>query len=111
LFVSVALLASACGEASYEGSSGDFTSTSSTPSREDALEDARADLDGTSYQDNFGNLDCTQDCSGHDAGYEWAQDNEIEDEADCGGNSWSFEDGCRAYAEELESRTADYLEE
>lgn len=43
---------------------------------------------------------CTEDCSGHDAGYEWADENGIDDPDDCGGKSWSFEEGCRAYAEE-----------
>jgi hypothetical protein len=43
---------------------------------------------------------CTYDCSGHDAGYEWAEDNEIEDPDDCGGNSQSFIEGCESYAEE-----------
>ena len=43
---------------------------------------------------------CTQDCSGHDAGYQWAEDNGITDPDDCGGNSQSFIEGCQAYAEE-----------
>jgi len=43
---------------------------------------------------------CTVDCSGHDAGYNWAQENGIDDPDNCGGNSWSFEEGCRSYAEE-----------
>lgn len=43
---------------------------------------------------------CTQDCSGHEAGYQWAEDHDIDDPEDCGGNSESFIEGCRAYAEE-----------
>jgi|GEM_PF-2287285 len=43
---------------------------------------------------------CTQDCSGHEAGYEWAEDNGITDMDDCEGNSQSFIEGCQAYAEE-----------
>lgn len=43
---------------------------------------------------------CTVDCSGHDAGYTWAEDNEVEDPDDCGGNSQSFIEGCESYAEE-----------
>ena len=43
---------------------------------------------------------CTDDCSGHEAGYRWAQEQGITDPGDCGGNSQSFEEGCRAYAEE-----------
>ena len=43
---------------------------------------------------------CTEDCSGHEAGYDWADRKGIEDPDDCGGNSNSFVEGCRAWAEE-----------
>jgi|YNPMSStandDraft_1061717.scaffolds.fasta_scaffold23882_2 hypothetical protein len=43
---------------------------------------------------------CTEDCSGHEAGYEWAEEHDITDPDDCGGNSQSFIEGCQAYAEE-----------
>lgn len=46
--------------------------------------------------------DCTEDCSGHDAGYEWAEENDIDDTSDCDGNSNSFNEGCEAYVEENE---------
>jgi hypothetical protein len=48
----------------------------------------------------FGGYDCTEDCSGHDAGYEWASDNDISSTDDCGGNSDSFIEGCMSYVEE-----------
>lgn len=48
----------------------------------------------------YGGDGCTVDCSGHDAGYEWAAENGVASEEDCGGNSWSFNEGCRAYARE-----------
>lgn len=48
----------------------------------------------------FAGQGCTQDCSGHDAGYAWAEDKGITDPDDCGGKSWSFIEGCRAYAEQ-----------
>ncbi|MFH1533340.1 MAG: hypothetical protein ABID64_00195 [Nitrospirota bacterium] len=35
--------------------------------------------------------------TGHYAGYEWAKDKEISDPDNCGGNSQSFIEGCRAY--------------
>jgi hypothetical protein len=44
---------------------------------------------------------CTDDCSGHIAGYKWAERKEIMDSDDCGGNSQSFIDGCVAYVEQL----------
>lgn len=40
---------------------------------------------------------CTQDCSGHEAGFQWAQDNDATDSSDCGGNSQSFIEGCEAF--------------
>jgi len=48
----------------------------------------------------FHGYDCTEDCSGHEAGYDWAEEKGITDPDDCGGNSNSFIEGCRAYAEE-----------
>jgi hypothetical protein len=44
---------------------------------------------------------CTQDCSGHEAGYQWAEENGITDPRDCGGNSDSFIEGCIAYTEDF----------
>jgi hypothetical protein len=44
--------------------------------------------------------DCTTDCSGHQAGYDWAEENDLDDPDDCGGNSQSFIEGCEEYAEE-----------
>jgi len=46
---------------------------------------------------------CTVDCSGHEAGYEWAEDNGIDDPDDCDGNSDSFIEGCQAYAQEQQA--------
>lgn len=43
---------------------------------------------------------CTVDCSGHEAGYQWAEDHDITDPSECGGNSQSFIEGCMAYAGE-----------
>jgi len=42
----------------------------------------------------------TEDCSGHEAGYEWAERRAIDDPDSCSGNSNSFIEGCRAWAEE-----------
>lgn len=51
---------------------------------------------------DFGGYPCKDDCSGHKAGYRWAEDNSITDPGDCGGNSQSFIEGCEAWAEENE---------
>jgi hypothetical protein len=55
----------------------------------------------------FGDFDCTDDCSGHAAGYRWAEKHSIDDESDCPeGNSQSFHEGCIAYTRDS-SRGAD----
>lgn len=43
---------------------------------------------------------CKGNCSGHAAGYRWAQRKGIDDEDDCTGNSESFIEGCIAYVED-----------
>jgi hypothetical protein len=49
----------------------------------------------------FGGYDCTDDCSGHAAGYRWAERRGVEDASECPyGNSNSFHEGCLAYAED-----------
>jgi hypothetical protein len=55
----------------------------------------------------LGGFECTDDCSGHRAGYLWAERNDITDEVNCpDGNSNSFYEGCVAYTEDP-SRGAD----
>lgn len=51
---------------------------------------------------SFEGYPCTQDCSGHEAGYDWAERRGIDDPDDCSGNSNSFVEGCRAWAESQE---------
>lgn len=43
---------------------------------------------------------CSDDCSGHQAGYEWARGKDIESVWDCGGKSNSFIEGCKTYVYE-----------
>ena len=59
----------------------------------------------------FQGYPCTVDCSGHEAGYEWAQDKGINDPSDCGGNSNSFSEGCQAWAEEQEAEEENQFED
>ena len=40
---------------------------------------------------------------GHDAGYQWAEDNEIDDTSSCSTPSSSFNQGCEDYVEETAS--------
>jgi hypothetical protein len=43
-------------------------------------------------------FNCTVDCSGHEAGYRWAEQHSIDDEDYCpDGDSESFYEGCIAY--------------
>jgi hypothetical protein len=53
---------------------------------------------------------CTVDCSGHEAGYDWAQEHDITDRDDCPidpNNSHSFTEGCWAYADEQTGDSGD----
>lgn len=65
---------------------------------------AKRDLEGSSYVSQRSTDRCTSDCSGHEAGYAWAEENEIEDPDECSGKSASFIEGCQAYAEEVQAR-------
>lgn len=69
--------------------------------RRDSYEGSRGSYEG------YG---CTQDCSGHEAGYAWAEEKGITDPNQCGGKSWSFIEGCRAYAK-TESADGDWDEQ
>ncbi|MFE0014129.1 hypothetical protein ACFWXH_04735 [Mesorhizobium sp. NPDC059054] len=51
-------------------------------------------------QQTFGGYDCTEDCSGHKAGYEWAEQNNVTSTSDCTTNSQSFNEGCDAYVDD-----------
>jgi hypothetical protein len=58
-----------------------------------------------SYREARGDRACsTTACEGHEAGWDWAQRNSIADPDECRGMSLSFEDGCRAWAEEQAGR-------
>lgn len=59
--------------------------------------------------DAFEGFGCIESCEGHEAGWAWAKENEIGDPADCGGDSWSFAEGCTAYAEQNREEVEDEL--
>ena len=53
---------------------------------------------------SFRRFACTSDCSGHEAGFRWAEEHDITDADDCDAagehsNSPSFAEGCQAYVE------------
>ncbi len=98
----------------------DDVQASATQGRD--LTDSDANTDGVKGNENYvaydirrdsltargdvGGYGCTQDCSGHDAGWQWAEDHDISDASECGGKSWSFQEGCVAFAEKDEHDTA-----
>lgn len=76
----------------------------------DRAEDAAADaVAGTTYADQGAPYGCTDDCGGHNAGYAWAEQNDLTDPDECGGNSASFVEGCRAYGEAYEEAREEAL--
>ncbi len=88
LLVCSVLLSGCSNRESYDDN---FDSSEYVNSGYDTNEDDRITSD---------NWNCTGDCSGHEAGYEWASDNDISDPDECNGNSDSFIEGCQAYANE-----------
>lgn len=81
--------------------------------RQAVYEEHGADSDGTGADtsnvnaydvEDIGNYVCTVDCSGHEAGFTWAQENDVTDTSECGGNSMSFTEGCEAFAEERQEQ-------
>jgi len=53
----------------------------------------------TASADTFDGYECTDDCSGHQAGYDWAEENDIDDEDSCDTPSQSFNEGCQSFVE------------
>lgn len=53
----------------------------------------------SAHAETFKGYQCTKDCSGHRAGYAWAERKGITSPQQCTGNSQSFVEGCKAYAE------------
>lgn len=64
------------------------------------LDNSQVTPSPSSYIEARGTDDCTSDCSGHEAGWEWAAEKEICDPEYDNGNSESFNEGVRAWAEE-----------
>jgi hypothetical protein len=54
----------------------------------------------TPYEDLRGNSGCSQNCSGHEAGYRWGETHDILTSEECGGGDESFKEGCRSYVED-----------
>lgn len=68
---------------------------------------ARPEYDHQAKTWMFGDYRCKQDCSGHQAGYDWAKKHGIDDEDDCAGNSQSFMEGCKRWVSEYQDYEQD----
>lgn len=101
----------ACGGSG--GSSGsDYRYADEAASVAEFDEDVARDraVDDLSYE-SYGSIGepygCTDDCSGHEAGFEWAKENGVTD-GSCYGDSASFIEGCQAYADAIEEKVDEY---
>lgn len=103
--VSAAAVLSGCGDSSSsygdgyaQGSVGYYESEEREAFDEDAArEAAEEELASDGYDHSYG---CTDDCSGHEAGWQWRAENGYSTD----GNSESFAQGGYAFDEALENR-------
>lgn len=82
---------------------------------EQALSNQKNIQSNTNTQ-TFGLYKCTDDCSGHFAGYRWAQKNKIKDVNECDSNSRSFNEGCslsanKTFVKEIVNNTSPQIEQ
>lgn len=72
--------------------------------RDWAYSKALDDLSGATFAEVGDVSSCTDDCSGHDAGFEYARSQQIFDEDDCSDDNPSFNEGCRTFAKAFDYR-------
>lgn len=72
-----------------------------------ARADAATDIGASSFIEVGDTSTCTEDCSGHDAGFEWAKENGVTDTSECGGRSSSFIEGCESFAQAIQEQVDD----
>lgn len=96
--LALALAMAACSDAPASEDLSDYEGEEFAGETYEEYDSRRDSYEGS--HGSFEDYDCTEDCGGHEAGYAWAEENGIDEPDNCGGNSWSFEEGCRAYAEE-----------
>jgi len=58
---------------------------------------ARAALAQSTYEFEFGSLECEGDCARHEAGFRWAARRRLTHPDQCEGSTRSFIQGCRAF--------------
>lgn len=94
----------ACEGSSSSADTTDYEATYGRSIDRDEAVEIAIDEAPDSYADAGEPYGCTEDCGGHEAGYEWAQENGITQPDDCYSHSPSFEQGCRSYGEAIEER-------
>jgi hypothetical protein len=110
----VLTFASGCGSPTGSSGSG-YRYADEAISSADFDEDVARDraMDDLVYE-SYGSIGepygCTDDCSGHEAGFEWAKENGVTD-GSCYGDSVSFQEGCHAYGEAIEEKIDEYRAE
>jgi len=99
VIIVIIIIAAAVSTNSNEASSNDY---SGSGSNYNSTSDYSEDISDEEEPATFNGYECTSDCSGHEAGYEWAEENGItQDDVDgYSGNSSSFEEGMQSYVDE-----------
>lgn len=72
-----------------------------------AREEAESEVSLETYSSIGAPFGCTDDCSGHEAGFAWRRDNGYV----TAGNSQSFEEGAQAFEDEVNRRVEEMEEE
>lgn len=96
---------SAFGDDNSSSKSSDYTTTTNYSTSDEADSDETESYDEEEETDSslgFNGYECTDDCSGHEAGYEWAEEHGITqyDVDNYSGNSNSFMEGMQSYVDE-----------
>lgn len=112
VMLAASVLLAACGRRGdyndYEANA-EAAAAAAEDARQATYEEYGADRDGAGADlsnvdpyaiEDSGNYTCTLDCSGHEAGFAWAQANDVSDALECGGTSQSFIEGCEAFVED-----------
>lgn len=97
IFLASSLLILGCSESATTEAPSDETTEYTDSSYDDSIP---VEEEPTYSGNEFNGYPCIGDCSGHEAGYQWAEENSITDEYDCSTPSNSFNEGCQSYVEE-----------
>src|SRR5438128_1379906 len=75
---------------SGQGAGGTDSDSSKAKDQEEVADQNDNEEDSDAETKYFHGYRCIDDCSGHEAGYKWAEEHDIDDVDQCGGNSQSF---------------------